>query len=59
MAIMYQVVIDTNVFVAALRSRRGSSFRLLDLVGDPRWQAKLSVALALASRENGMMPGAW
>jgi predicted nucleic acid-binding protein len=59
MAIMYQVVIDTNVLVAALRSRRGSSFRLLDLVGDPRWPANLSVALALASRESGMMPGAW
>jgi predicted nucleic acid-binding protein len=33
---MYQVVIDTNVLVAALRSRRGASFRLLDLLGDPR-----------------------
>lgn len=44
---MYQVVIDTNVLVAALRSRRGASFRLLDLLGDPRWQANLSVALAL------------
>ena len=44
---MYQVVIDTNVLVAALLSRRGTSFRLLSLVGDPRWQANLSVALAL------------
>jgi predicted nucleic acid-binding protein len=44
---MYQVVIDTNVLVAALRSRRGASFRLLDLLEDPRWQANLSVALAL------------
>ena len=35
-ATMYQVVIDTNVLVAALRSRRGASFRLLDLLGDPR-----------------------
>jgi hypothetical protein len=25
---MYQVVIDANVLVAALRSRRGASFRL-------------------------------
>jgi predicted nucleic acid-binding protein len=33
---MYQVVIDTNVLVAALRSRRGASFRLLDLLGDLR-----------------------
>jgi putative PIN family toxin of toxin-antitoxin system len=44
---VYQVVIDTNVLVAALRSRSGASFRLLDLLGDPRWQANLSVALAL------------
>jgi predicted nucleic acid-binding protein len=29
---MYQVVIDTNVFVAALRSNRGASHRLLRLV---------------------------
>ena len=44
---MYQVVIDTNVLVSALRSRHGASFRLLDLLGDSRWQANLSVALAL------------
>jgi putative PIN family toxin of toxin-antitoxin system len=44
---MYQVVIDTNVLVAALRSRRGASFRLIESLGDPRWQANLSVALAL------------
>ena len=44
---MDQVVIDTNVLVAAMLSRRGASFRLLDLLGDPRWQANLSVALAL------------
>ena len=44
---MYQVVIDTNVIVAALRSRRGASHRLLRLVGDPRWNANLSVPLVL------------
>ena len=31
---MYQVVIDTNVLVAALLSSRGASHRLLRLVGD-------------------------
>jgi predicted nucleic acid-binding protein len=33
------------VLVAGVRSQRGSSFRLLDLVGDPRWQLNLSPAL--------------
>jgi predicted nucleic acid-binding protein len=44
---MYQVVIDTNVLVAALRSNRGASHRLLRLVGDDRWQINLSVPLVL------------
>lgn len=44
---MYQVVIDTNVLVAALRSRRGASFLLLSLLGDRRWQMNLSVPLFL------------
>jgi hypothetical protein len=42
---MYQVVIDTNVLVAALLSNPGASHRLLRLVGDPRWRINLSVAL--------------
>lgn len=33
-----RVVIDTNVLVSALRSRRGAAFRLISLLGDPRWQ---------------------
>jgi putative PIN family toxin of toxin-antitoxin system len=44
---MYQAVIDTNVLVAALRSNRGASYRLLRLVGDPRWRINLSVPLVL------------
>jgi putative PIN family toxin of toxin-antitoxin system len=42
---MYQVVIDTNVIVAALLSNRGASHRVLRLVGDPRWRINLSVPL--------------
>lgn len=38
-------MIDTNVLVAALRSKRGASFRLLTLLGDERWQTNLSVPL--------------
>ena len=44
---MYQVVIDTNVLVAALLSNRGASYRLLHLVGDRRWRINLSVPLVL------------
>lgn len=44
---MYQVVIDTNVLVAALRSNLGAAHRLLRLVGDPRWRINVSVPLAL------------
>jgi putative PIN family toxin of toxin-antitoxin system len=44
---MFQVVIDTNVLLAALRSNRGASYRLLSLVGDERWQLNLSVPLLL------------
>jgi len=40
-----QIVIDTNVLVAGLRSRRGASFRLLELVGTGRFEINLSVPL--------------
>lgn len=42
-----QIVIDTNVMVAGLRSRRGSSFRLLKLVGTGIFDIHLSVPLVL------------
>ena len=44
---MIRAVIDTNVLVAGLRSQRGTSFRLLHLLGDPRWRPCLSVPVAL------------
>jgi putative PIN family toxin of toxin-antitoxin system len=44
---MYQVVIDTNVLVAALLSSRGASHHLVRLIGDPRWRMNLSVPLVL------------
>jgi putative PIN family toxin of toxin-antitoxin system len=44
---VYQIVIDTNVLLAALRSQRGASHRLLKLIGDDRWQMNLSVPLFL------------
>jgi predicted nucleic acid-binding protein len=44
---MVRAVLDTNVVVSALRSRRGPAFRLLSLVGTGRFEIGLSVALAL------------
>jgi len=45
----YQIIIDTNVLVAALRSKQGASYRLLELLrnGDNRWQINVSTALIL------------
>jgi putative PIN family toxin of toxin-antitoxin system len=45
------VVLDTNVLVAAIRSRRGASFRLLEQVGRGRFDIVLSVALVLEYEE--------
>ena len=42
-----KIVIDTNVIVAGLRSRNGSAFRLLQLVGSDRFSIHLSVPLVL------------
>ena len=44
-------VLDTNVLVSALRSRRGASFELLRLVADGRWRLHLSTALLLEYEE--------
>ena len=56
---MKRIVIDTNVFISALRSNRGASFRLLSLVGTERFDFCLSVPLilefeAVAKREPGI-----
>ena len=50
---MQRAVIDTNVFVSALRSRRGAAFRLISLLGAPTWQPVVSVALILEYEEVG------
>jgi putative PIN family toxin of toxin-antitoxin system len=46
-----QVVIDTNIVVAGLRSRNGSAFRLLTLVGSEQFGIHLSVPLVLEYEE--------
>lgn len=42
-----EVVIDTNVLVSALRSKRGASFKILTLIGQNKFDINLSVPLML------------
>jgi len=42
---------DTNVLVAALRSRHGWAFRLLSLTGDAKFELNISVPLVLEYEE--------
>src|SRR4051794_3137114 len=44
---MLRVVLDTNVLVAALRSRRGASFELITHLGTPAFETVVSVSLVL------------
>lgn len=46
-----QIVIDTNVIIAGLRSRQGAAFQLLRLVGTERFDIHLSVPLVLEYEE--------
>lgn len=41
------IVIDTNVIIAALRSKKGASFKLLSLLGTKKFEIHDSVALVL------------
>jgi len=41
------VVLDTNVLVAAIRSRRGASFRVLERLGTDAYEIVISVPLVL------------
>lgn len=46
-----RTVIDTTVLVSGLRSSRGASFRVLELVGTPAFEIALSVPLVLESED--------
>lgn len=46
-----QVVLDTNVLISGLRSRQGSSFKILSLVGMGKFDIHVSVPLVLEYRE--------
>lgn len=47
----YQIVMDTNVLVAGLRSRRGASYKLLSMLNDNRWQLNISTTLVFEYEE--------
>lgn len=44
---LLQIVIDTNVIVAGLRSNRGSAFQMLQLIGTGKFDINISVPLIL------------
>jgi predicted nucleic acid-binding protein len=44
---IYQVVLDKNVIIAALKSRKGASFKLLSLIDSSLFKINLSVPLLL------------
>jgi putative PIN family toxin of toxin-antitoxin system len=46
-----QIVIDTNVIIAAQRSRRGASAKLMSLIGTGRFDIHVSVPLVLEYEE--------
>jgi putative PIN family toxin of toxin-antitoxin system len=43
----HRIVLDTNVLIAALRSKRGASHLLVSMLEDPRFVTCLSVPLVL------------
>ncbi|BAZ08218.1 PilT protein domain protein [Calothrix sp. NIES-4071] len=46
-----QIVIDTNVLLSGLRSKRGASYKLLTVLEDERWQVNVSTTLVLEYEE--------
>jgi putative PIN family toxin of toxin-antitoxin system len=42
-----QIVIDTSVFIAALRSQQGAAYKLLTLVDSKKFETNISVPLVL------------
>lgn len=44
---IWQIVIDTNVLVAALKSKLGASFKILSLLKSDRYKIHLSVPMVL------------
>lgn len=47
----YQIVIDTNVILAGLRSKKGASYKLLTMLNDQRFQINISATLIFEYEE--------
>jgi len=56
-----EIVLDTNVLVAAFRSKRGASYKLVRSIGRADWRLSVSVAVALEYEDvlkgSGMLKG--
>ena len=54
-----KIIIDTNVFISALKSSRGASFRLLQLLGENKFTVCISVPLIFeyddVAKRDGML----
>lgn len=48
-----QIIIDTNVFIASLRSQYGASYKLFMLLGSGKYEVNFSVPLLLEYEEVG------
>ena len=57
MAEPVQIVVDTNVVVAAMRSQLGVAYKLVSMLKHPRWQVNLSTALLLEYEDVLKRPG--
>ena len=47
----YQIVIDTNVILAGLKSNKGASYKLLTILNDQRFQINISTTLVFEYEE--------
>ena len=53
----YRVILDTNVILAAMRSKTGASHRLLRTIGHARWQCVVTPALMYEYEDVARRPG--
>jgi hypothetical protein len=53
----HRVILDTNVILAAMRSKHGASHRLLLTIGHPQWQSVITPALMYEYEEVARRPG--
>jgi putative PIN family toxin of toxin-antitoxin system len=54
----YKIVIDTNVFISALRSNQGASYKLIKLIGTDKFEFCISVSLIFEYEDVAKRSGA-